>query len=251
MIRVLIIEDEQIAADNLEKHLNNIDSTIQVLNKIESIRDSVSWLSQNSADLIFSDIHLSDGLCFSIFEQIEVNIPVIFTTAYDKYALKAFKLYSIDYLLKPIEVKELKSSIAKFKKIVNPNLLNIDIQTLVDSFKKVKDYQKRFVINVGQKIRIVKTRDIAFFNGSDSGTFLTTFSNQSYSVDFSLDRLETILDPENYFRINRNFIVNIDAIKDMYTLAKSRFEIVLNPDPKQETRVSFNRMSNFRKWINR
>lgn len=250
-MKVLIIEDEQIAADNLEKQLKSIDSQIQVLNKIESVRDSVSWLSHNSADLIFLDINLSDGLCFSIFEQVEVNIPVIFTTAYDQYALKAFKLYSIDYLLKPIELTDLENSIEKFRKITGSISKNPDFQTLIDHLKKEKDYQKRFVINIDRKIKIVKTEEIAYFTGSDNGTFLTTFSNKNYAVDYSLDKLETMLDPELYFRVNRNFIINIDAIKDMYTLAKSRVQIVLEPKPEQETLVSFNRMSNFRKWINR
>lgn len=252
MLNVLIIEDEAIAADNLEKQLLKIEPGIHILAKIDSIRDAVSWLSQNTADLIFLDIHLSDGLCFSIFEQIEIQTPVIFTTAYDQYTLKAFKLYSIDYLLKPIDIKELKQSIEKYKSFVGNNSRSaIDIQSLLESFKPQKEFQKRFVVNAGQKIKMIKTDEIAWFNGSDQGTFLCTFSNSSYALDFSLDKLENMIDPELFFRINRNYIVNIEAISEMYTLAKSRIKVELKPKPSDETLVSFNRMSGFRKWINR
>jgi len=251
-MRVLIIEDEAIAADNLENQLLKIEPDIKILSKIDSIRDAVNWLSVNSADLIFLDIHLSDGLSFSIFEQVEVNTPIIFTTAYDQYTLKAFKVYSIDYLLKPIELDELKHSIEKYKSLIGERSQNqIDIQALLESFKPPTEFQKRFIVHTGQKIKMIKTSEIAWFNGSDRGTFLCTFSNSSYAVDFSLDKLENVIDPEKFFRINRNYIINIEAINEMYTMSKSRIKVELKPKPDDETLISFNRMSNFRKWINK
>ncbi len=251
-MRVVIIEDEAIAADNLEKQLLKVEPEADILAKIDSIRDSVTWLTSNTADLIFLDIHLSDGLSFSIFEQIEVKTPIIFTTAYDQYTLKAFKVYSIDYLLKPIDLNELKKSIEKYKNLVNKKQENaIDIQALLESFRPTKEYQKRFIVHAGQKIKMIKTEEIAWFNGSDKGTFLYTFSNSSYAIDFSLDKLENLLDPETFFRINRNYLINIESINEMFTLTKSRIKVKLSPKPDDETLVSFNRMSGFRKWLNK
>jgi len=251
-MNVLIVEDEAIAANNLEKLLFKIDPGIVVKAKVESINESVRWLQNHSVDLIFMDIHLSDGLSFSIFEQLDLKIPVVFTTAYDQYTLKAFKVYSIDYLLKPIDIEDLKRSIDKFKSLTKSNTnQNIDIKSLIESFTTGKEYQKRFIVYAGQKIKMIKTSEIAYFNGSDKGTFLCTFSNTNHSVEFSLDKLENMLDPEIFFRINRNYIVNIEAIKEMFTLSKSRIKVELNPKAEEETLVSFNRMSSFRKWINR
>jgi len=251
-VKVVIIEDEVIAADNLENQLLTIDPEIEILEKIDTVRDAVVWLGSHTVDLIFLDIHLSDGLSFTIFEEAEIQTPVIFTTAYDQYTLKAFKLYSIDYLLKPIDINELKQSLVKYKNFAgNSAQPTVDIQSLLESFKPQKEFQKRFVVNAGQKIKMIKTGEIAWFNGSDQGTFLCTFSNSNYAIDFSLDKLENMIDPEIFFRINRNYIVNIEAINEMYVLAKSRIKVELKPKPSDETLVSFNRMSGFRKWINR
>jgi len=251
-MKVIIVEDEAIAADNLESMVKQLDPAIHIMAKIESVRDTVKWLQQNTADLIFMDIHLSDGLSFSIFEEINLQTPVIFTTAYDQYTMKAFKVYSIDYLLKPIEISELQRSLEKYKSLTTLNLnKTIDVKALIESISGGRDYQKRFVVYAGQKIKMIKTSEIAYFYGSDDGNFLCTFTNQMFGIDFSLDKLENIIDPECFFRINRNFIVNIEAIKEMYTMSKSRIKIELNPKTEHETLVSFNRMSNFRKWINR
>jgi two-component system, LytTR family, response regulator LytT len=251
-MKVLIVEDEAIAANNLENLLIKIDPAIKVLAKVESISETVNWLTNNSAELIFMDIHLSDGLSFKIFEQIEVKTPVIFTTAYDQYTLKAFKVYCIDYLLKPIDIAELERSIDKYKNLIKKNQMqDFDIKLLIESLTSAKEFQKRFVVYAGQKVKMIKTSEIAYFNGSDKGTFLCTYSNTNHSIDFSLDKLENILDPEVFFRINRNYIINIEAIKEMFTLSKSRIKIELTPKTDEETLVSFNRMSSFRKWLNR
>ncbi len=251
-MKVLIVEDEAIAANNLEKLLLRLEQDIKVMAKTESVSETVNWLNQNAVDLILMDIQLSDGLSFSIFQQFDIKTPVIFTTAYDQYTLRAFKVYSIDYLLKPIDIKELKNSLDKFRNLTSNGIKQeFDLKSLLESFAPARDYQKRFVVYAGQKIKMVKTEEIAHFYGSDDGTFLCTFSNHKYSVDFSLDKLENLINPDVFFRINRNYIVNIEAIKEMFTLSKSRIKIELTPKTYNETLVSFNRMSNFRKWINR
>ncbi|MCK4663184.1 MAG: response regulator transcription factor [Bacteroidales bacterium] len=250
-MNVLIVEDEKIAANNLEKMLLRIDKNIHIQDKIDSIENAVKWLNSNTADLIFLDIHLADGLCFKIFEQINIKTPVIFTTAYDQYAIKAFKVNSIDYLLKPIEINELKQSLNKFKElneIKNANL--IDYNSLIQILNKKVEYQDRFIVRFGQKIKSIKTKDISYFYVSNENTFLCTFNNKTYSIDYSLDKLENIINPKEFFRINRQFIVSYTSIENMYSLSKSRIKIELKPKADSETIVSFSRLSDFRKWLN-
>lgn len=250
-MNVLIIEDEKIAADNLEKTLKSIDGDINVLDKLESIRDSVNWLGKNTAELIFLDIHLSDGLSFKIFEQIEINTPIIFTTAYDQYAIKAFKLNSVDYLLKPIDKEELLKSLEKYKLLhLKKDLSPFDYQALINALSDKKEYQKRFMVYAGSKLKSIKAEEIAYFYSMEKGTYLCTFDNVSYSLSFSLDRVEEMVDPEKFFRINRRFHVHIDAIENIYTLSKSRIKVELKPKIDEETLVSFNKTHEFRNWLN-
>lgn len=250
-MNVLIIEDEKIAADNLESLLLEIDDTITILAKLESIREAVRWLNSNNADLIFMDIHLSDGISFSIFEQVQVTTPIIFTTAYDQYAIKAFKVNSVDYLLKPIEHKEVKHSLEKYKDLHAKQASgSIDYQSLLKALSPKKEYQKRFMVYAGSKLKTIKTEDIAYFYSLEKNVFLCTFNAISYSLSYSLDKLETMPPPDKFFRINRKFLVNIDAIENIYTLSKSRIKVELKPTPDEETLVSFNRTPEFRKWLN-
>lgn len=250
-MNVLIIEDEKIAADNLEKILKSIDHDIHVLDKLESIRDSVAWLNQSSVDLIFLDIHLSDGLSFKIFDQVEINIPIIFTTAYDQYAIKAFKLNSVDYLLKPIDKEELVKSLEKYKTLhQKKEVTSVDYQALLNAISGKKEYQKRFMVYAGSKLKSIKTEEIAYFYSVEKGTYLCTFSNVSYSLSFSLDRVEEMVDPDKFFRINRRFHIHIDAIDNIYTLSKSRIKVELKPKSDEETLVSFNKTHEFRNWLN-
>jgi len=250
-MNILIVEDEKIAANNLEKMLHQIDINIIIQNKTDSIEESVKWLSHNTVDLIFLDIHLADGLCFKIFEQILIKTPVIFTTAYDQYAIKAFKVNSIDYLLKPIEIKQLEQSLEKFKELNQvQNAKTIDFDALINFYNKRIKYQERFIIRYAQKIKSIKTNDIAYFYIDTESVFLCTKNNNNYPIDYSLDKLETIINPKDFFRINRQFIVNISSIENMYSLSKSRIKIELKPKSDKELIVSFNRMSDFRKWLN-
>ncbi len=250
-MNVLIIEDEKVAANNLEKMLHKIDERIFVQDKIDSIENAVKWFHNNKTDLIFLDIHLADGLCFKIFEQIKIKTPVIFTTAYDQYAIKAFKVNSIDYLLKPIEIQELEQSLEKFKELNQiQNANTIDFDALINLYNKKPEYQERFIVRYAQKIKSIKTNDIAYFYIDTENIFLCTKSNNNYPIDYSLDKLENIINPKDFFRVNRQFIVNISSIENMYSLSKSRIKIELKPKPDNDIIVSYNRMSDFRKWLN-
>ncbi|MCK5169634.1 MAG: response regulator transcription factor [Bacteroidales bacterium] len=248
---VLIIEDEKIAANNLEKLLKQISPDIQILDKLETIRNSVNWLSNYKADLIFLDIHLADGLSFKIFEQIEIKTPVIFTTAYDQYAIKAFKVNSIDYLLKPIDIDDLIQSINKYKDLTETKSSGtIDFKKLIEAIDKKGEYKKRFTISVGRKIKVINANDIAYFYVLEKSIFVHTYDNKSTAIDYSLDKLESLLDPEIFFRINRKYLININSIRNIYTLSKSRIKIELNPPANEDLIISFKRSGMFKKWLN-
>lgn len=251
-MRVLIIEDEALAAERLEKLLNEITPEIQVVAKLCSIKESVKWLLINKADLIFLDIQLSDGLSFSIFEKISIQTPIIFTTAYDQYAIKAFNLNSISYLLKPIRKNELSESLRKYKSL--KSAFSIDFESLLAVVQgKQAEYRKRFLIQIGDKFRKIEIENIAYFYALEKNVFLKTFENSSYPVDFSLDGLEHCIDPVKFFRINRRYIVNMESITNMYAWSRSRIKLVLNPQPDDEndTIVSIDRSSDFKKWMNK
>jgi len=247
---IIIIEDEELAADNLEKIIHSIDENIRVIAKLESVRSAVKWLSQSVCDLIFMDIQLSDGNSFSIFEQVEVKTPVIFTTAYDQFAIKAFKHISIDYLLKPINSEELRLSIQKYKDYYQ-NAQLPDFKKLLESLKPNKEYKERFLVNAGQKVHSVKASEIAYFYAQEKGVFFCTFANKHFDVDYTLEQLENSLDPKIFFRINRQFIVNFEAIENMHTVSKSRLLLELKPKYEIEVIVSFGNMHQFKIWLNR
>ena len=250
-MNILIIEDEELAADKLEQTLLEIDPEIQVLAKLGSIKESVNWFFQHSADLIFLDIQLSDGISFSIFEQVSVNTPVIFTTAYDQYAIKAFQLNSISYLLKPIRHKELAESLQKFRNL--KSAFTIDFDSLLANIQGNQPaFKKRFLIQIGEKIRKVEVSDISYFFALDKSIYLRTKQGNSYPLDYSLDNLENVLNPAAFFRINRKYIVQIDAISNMIAYSRGRVKLELQPKPDDEfsTIVSIERSAQFKKWLN-
>ena len=252
MMNILIVEDEALAADRLEKILKEITPDINVLAKIGSIKESVKWLMLNSADLIFLDIQLSDGLSFSIFDQVSVQTPVIFTTAYDQYAIKAFQLNSVSYLLKPIRKNELAESLQKYKSL--KSAFSIDFDNLLSAIQGNKpEYRKRFLIQIADKFRKVEVEDIAFFYASDRNVFLTTLDGHSYPMDISLDSLENVIDPALFFRINRKYIVSMKSIANMFAWSRSRIKLVLKPatDDEMDTIVSIDRTADFKKWMNK
>lgn len=252
MIKLLIIEDEQPAAKRLWKLINELEPDATLLNTLHSVEGSIEWLQQNPApDLIFSDIQLSDGISFNIFKNKRFHAPVIFTTAYDQYAIEAFKVNSIDYLLKPVKKAELETAIAKFKRtiaVTQPPALDIDSLLKAYSTQK-KEYKKRFVVRYGEHIKTISTEEIAYFYTEDKINFLTTYENRRFPIDLNLDALDNNLDPAVFFRINRQFIISIHAITEMFAYSKSRVLIKLKPPCRHETIVSTERSADFKHWL--
>lgn len=251
-MRVLIIEDEEPAADRLKKMLLQIEPEMRIENSIVSIKSAVEWIQKNEMpDLIFMDIHLADGTSFDIFNEVSVTCPVIFITAYDQYALKSFQMNGIDYLLKPVKKEELIRALDKFKKwFVEKGVPPIDYMKLAGLIKnKEKEYKRRIMIRYGEVIKTVEIDDVAYFYTEEKINFLRTKGNISYPIDFNLDELENMIDPKIFFRINRQFIVNFQAIAKMVSFSKSRVKITLNPSCEIETIVSTERSGNFKHWL--
>jgi DNA-binding LytR/AlgR family response regulator len=246
-MKVLIIEDESAAANRLAKMIQEIDPSIEVVDQLDSIESSVLWLEKHPApDLLFMDIHLADGSSFEIFRFVKLDKPVIFTTAYDEYALQAFKVNAIDYLLKPLKKTELEQAIGKYRNLQKPAEMNY--QALANSLQGDK-YNFRFLIRFGQNIKVVEFRDAAYFYTEDKITFIVTKEGKRYPVEPSLEKLEEMADPRAFFRINRQFIVNIECIKEMYAYSKSRVKLKLDPPTDKETIVSTERSPVFKKWL--
>ena len=249
-MNLVIIEDEKIAADYLEKCIQEYNAYFKVVKKLDSVESSVKWLSNNKADLLFVDIHLADDISFRIFEHIDIQTPVIFTTAYDQYAIKAFKVNSIDYLLKPIDKTELFNALNKFVQFKNST--PVDLKLLLEEFKTQKNaFQNRFLVSSGQKLKSLNFDQIAYFFSEQKLTFLVSKDGKHYILDNSLDKLETLLDPANFFRINRQFIISFSSIKNMFNYSKSRVKLELEPNIEKETVVSVERSAEFRNWLNR
>jgi DNA-binding LytR/AlgR family response regulator len=251
MIRTLIIEDEEPAALRLEKLLAELDPAIQILDKLESVESSVSWLKNNPPpDLVMLDIQLADGLSFEIFKKVNITSFVIFTTAYDEYAIKAFELNSIDYLLKPIDKAKLEVSIVKYKSL-SAGRPQIDMEELIRLIENKKtNLKKRFAVSIGTKIKSIETSDISFFFSMEKSTFLCTFDGHEYPVDFSLDRIESLLEPELFFRISRSHLINFKAIQKIHLLSKSRLEVEVSGS-NQKVMVSTQKTHGFRSWIDK
>ena len=249
-MKVLIIEDEHPAAQKLIRVLKEIDSSIEVIDILRSVEQAVNWFPENpNPELIFMDIQLEDGLCFDIFENYRIDIPVIFATAYDEYAIKAFKVNSVDYLLKPIDRDELKNAIDKFK-IIHQT----DYSKFESIIKQLQPQQKeRFLVKIGEHYKSIPTSAINCFYINERCTFLFTDANRSYPLDYSLDKIEQLIDSKLFFRINRDCIVNFYAIRDMIVYSSSRLKIILAADltEKGEIIVSRERVADFKKWIDR
>jgi two-component system response regulator LytT len=250
-MNVIIIEDEKPAARRLSRMLDDLG--VQVGQMLHSVEESIAWFQENEhPDLLFLDIQLSDGLSFEIFEHVTISSAIIFTTAYDEYALKAFKLNSIDYLLKPIDEDELKAAVDKYK---NQQQKQADIKVNFDDIRKLlvnpidRKYKKRFTIKVGQHIKIVSIDDIECFYSENKATYIHTNANRNYLLDGALELVNSELDPEHFFRVNRTFIVQINAIKDIIAYTNSRLKIILNSYSETEIIVSRERVKDFKNWI--
>lgn len=247
-MKVLIIEDEERAARRLEKLIYEIDDSIEVLGKIDSIDSVVQWFgAKQSCDLVFMDIHLADGSAFEIFNLIKVRPPVIFTTAYDHYAVEAFKVNAIDYLLKPIKKEELEAAISKFSSKALETA--IDYNELIKQLHKEKSKGiRRFLIRIGKSFKTINIENTVYFYTENKITFLVADDGKKYSIDYSLEKLEEDLNPDLFFRINRQIIVSIKAISKMMAVSKSRVKVFLEPISR-EAIVSTERSSKFKKWL--
>jgi DNA-binding LytR/AlgR family response regulator len=249
-MKVIILEDEKRAADHLERLVAKVAPEMEVVARLESVRDSVEYL-QNHHDiaLIFSDIQLADGLSFAIFNKIKINCPVIFTTAYDNYAIEAFKTNGIDYLLKPIEEERLKQALSKVNRF-SPAVLLEKIMALTMK-PLAKNFKTRFLVRAGDKIRSIRVEDVISFYSLEKATFLFTTEKQSYCVDFTIDQLEEILDPANFFRINRKYIVAIGACGNMLAWSNSRLRLKIEGINDAEIIVARERVQDFKNWLDR
>ena len=250
-MNVLIIEDEQLAANRLIRLLKQIEPDINVLEILDTVEDSVAWLKKHEADLIFMDIQLADGNSFTIFNEVDVFTPIIFSTAFDQYAIKAFDVNSIDYLLKPVKQEKLAKSLQKYKR-QHRDEQYVDVASLMRSYKgeKAPAYQQRFLVSAGDKLKSISIEEVAFFYGQKRYVFLITKNNRRHIVDYTLGKLETLLDPKSFFRINRQFIISYQAIRNMYPYSKSKIKVDLEPQGDVEAIVSADRAKYFKVWLN-
>jgi DNA-binding LytR/AlgR family response regulator len=253
-MRVVIIEDEKPAIIKLESFLNKYDENIEIIARLNSVEDSLKWLksSKDLADLFFMDIRLKDGLSLDIFEQFTINKPIIFITAYNQYAIDAFKFNSIDYLLKPLSYEDLCRSMEKIN-LLRDNLPSNENNRLSDLSRMLlqlnKTYKSRFLTKVGDHIKSVKAENILLFFAEGRTVYIITSKNNKFIIDYTLEELEKHLDPDMFFRANRTFIVNINAIKDVLIYSNSRLRILLNIEFEKEIIVSRDKVSLLKIWF--
>ncbi len=248
-MNVIIIEDEQYAFDKLSILLALLDENIKIVGHGKSIAQAVEIIKMHKdIDLAFFDIQLSDGLCFNIFDSIDFSFPVIFTTAFDNHAIKAFKHNSIDYLLKPIRKSELEAALQKFGNIWQPNKNQIKIFEKLQQLEQ-KIYKERFVVKIGDHIKMIKTNDINSFYSMDKTTFMQTCDNRNYALDYTLEELNKAINPKLFFKVSRKYIVNINSIKDMVSYSNSRLKIVLNTPTDDDIIVSREKVKEFKNWL--
>ena len=250
-MNIVIIEDEKLAAEKLVNQLQRLAPETTVLSILESVEDAVNWLTVNrSPDLIFMDIQLEDGISFEIFDAVKLEAPVIFTTAYDEYAIRAFKVNSIDYLLKPISDEELITALEKFRsKYEEEQVFTQKVARLVEQISK--KYKNRFFIKVGNRFQSVQVSDICCFFVEERNTFLRTSAGKTFDLDYSLDQLQLMVDPEQFFRISRNFLVNISCISEAVSYSTNRLKIKLKSGFNDGLIVSRDRVSDFKRWMDK
>jgi DNA-binding LytR/AlgR family response regulator len=249
-MKLLIVEDEALTAERLAAMIRKYDATCEIVACIPSVEETLIWLKENNVpDLIFMDIHLEDDDCFQIFEQLNVEAPIIFTTAFDEYMVKAFKVNSIDYLMKPINYEELKSALDKYKK-TKSFYQEGGIGNLLQSIQpKDEPYKDRFLISNGFKLRTIELPDIQYFYCTDKITFLVTSEGEFLPVEYSLDKLCLLLDPRLFFRINRKVLLSLSAIGNIHIYPKGKLKVDLKPSIKEEVYVSLDRVTAFKEWL--
>ncbi len=252
-MNVTIIEDEHLTAGRIRTLLHEIDPAIKVLAILDSVKSSVQWFRDNEKpDLVFMDIQLADGLSFDIFEQVNIEYPVIFLTAYQEYAIKAFKVNSVDYLLKPVTKEDLQTAINKYNQYYTHQESPPVIESkLLESIKQMisKSYKSRFMVKVGDRIKSVDVENIFYFYSLQKGTYLHTTENRNYVVDYTLDALTDILDPALFHRINRRYLITHKAIDEMITISASKLKVVLLHSDDSDIYISRDRLSSFKAWL--
>ena len=249
-MKVLIIEDEAPAYRRLIKLIGEIDKSVEIMGVIQSVKEGIEWFQNNPApNLIFSDIQLADDLSFTIFKDLNITVPIIFVTAFDEYAIKAFEFYSIDYLLKPISIDNLKVSLTKYRTIHN----NASMNNFDELVKKLSEnsYRERFLVYSGDALIPIPCNNIAYFNSEDGATMLITHENKRFYIDESLDTLENELNHKIFFRANRQFILSINAIHKINNYGIQKLKITIKPEIKEDIIVSKLKASLFKKWMNR
>lgn len=251
-MKVVVFEDEKLASDRLIQLLKSLKPEAEVLAAMKSIEAAVLWLQNNEhPDLIISDIQLLDGSSFEIFDQVEIKTPVIFTTAYDEYAIKAFEVNSIDYILKPIQKEKLSNALDKYD---NNSAASSNTHINMDEIRAVisgasKEYKSRFLVKLGQRIRAVPIEKIAYFFSQDKLSYLVTFEGQKLPIDQTLEELESLLDPKHFYRVNRKFFVHFDSVTDIHPYFKGRVKLGLSPTIEEDIVVSSEKTPAFKKWL--
>ena len=257
-MKVFIVEDEELAVKKLRKTLASVDDTAQVVGVADSIRSSVNWLQNNPApDLILMDIELCDGQSFEIFDRVDVKSTVIFTTSYDEFALKAFKVNSVDYLLKPVQKEDLQAALAKLQNMkaiygAQNSPAGLNVESLVKELQsklQPKGFRKRFLVKHAQKLVSVEVEEIAYFYSDGRLNFFKTYDNRKFVVDYTMDELEEMLDPERYFRVSRSFYVSINSIDQIHDYFGNRLLLHLKPAVDKEALVSREKVTDFKLWM--
>lgn len=248
-MNILVIEDERPAATRIIKLLKELIPEASIHGHLDTIVESVEWLTSNpNPDLIISDIELADGQSFEIYQQVNVKSPIIFTTAYDQFAIKAFKLNSIDYLLKPIDSDELSNAVEKFKNNSEP--ASIDIQMLQNLLQHDnKQYKERFMVKVGEKIYSIHTDEIAFIFSAQKATFIQTNEGKKFLIDYALDQLETELNPKQFCRLNRKYMTSLEAIDEIITYSNSRLKVKIKNCDDQDIIISREKVNVLKTWL--
>jgi DNA-binding LytR/AlgR family response regulator len=251
-MNVVIIEDEPHAAQRLSRLVTEINPASRIVATIDSVKKAVQWFSTNATpQLIFMDIQLADGISFEIFDQVNIQSPVIFTTAYDAYALKAFKVNSVDYLLKPVDKTELEAALKKLAHL-SPASTSVTISQLAQAVEMLtKKYKTRFVIKVGEHLKTIEVNAVQYFFSQDKTTFCVTNENRNLIIDFTLEQLEEMLDPGEFFRINRKYLVRASAINDIVSYTNSRLKLILKGNSDNDIIVARERVQDFRTWLDR
>lgn len=249
-MKVVIVEDEKLTAEHLTKLLQKIDNSIEVVQYLDTVKTTVNAFKNGlQADLLFLDIHLADGNSFEIFNNVQIDVPIIFTTAFDKYAIQAFKQNSVDYLLKPISLSDLKFALDKYTK--NKNSLDKHlIENITNAYQQMNNqYKTRFLVKLGQSIETVQTDEIHHFETEESISFLVTVKGNRFAIDYTLEQLETMLQPKHFFRINRKIIIHINSIEKVNAYFNGRLVITSKLLEDEARIVSRERVNDFKKWL--